>query len=56
MRPEVKREDVKEIANILKELDTVSIMIIKSNASILLARQELAETRIRQQVESEYQV
>lgn len=51
MLTENKKNDVREITNILKELDRVSIMIIKSNATVLLARQELADSRMNQQTD-----
>lgn len=49
MLTESKKQDLQEITDLLKGLDSIGMLIVKSNAAALLARQELAENRIRQQ-------
>lgn len=49
MLAEDTKQDLQEMTDLLKGLDSVGMLIIKSNAAALLARQELAESRIRQQ-------
>lgn len=45
------KQDLQEMTEMLKSLDSIGMLIIKTSATALLARQELAENRIRQQVE-----
>lgn len=49
MLAESTKQDLKEMTDLLKGLDSIGMLIIKSNAVVLLARQELAESRERQQ-------
>lgn len=51
MLPESTKQDLREITDLLKGLDSISMMIMKSNAAVLFTRQELAESRGRQQIE-----
>lgn len=45
MLAESTKQDLKEMTEMLKSLDSVGMMIIKTSATVLLARQELAESR-----------
>ncbi len=47
------KQDLQEMTDMLKSLDSISMMIIKTSASALLARQELAESRSGQQADRE---
>ena len=49
MLTESTKQDLREMTDLLKGLDSIGMLIIKSNATVLLARQELAESRERQQ-------
>ena len=49
MLTESTKQDLREMTDLLKGLDGIGMLIIKSNATVLLARQELAESRERQQ-------
>lgn len=51
MLSESTKQDLREITDLLKGLDSISMMIMKSNAAVLLTRQKLAESRGRQQIE-----
>lgn len=51
MLSESTKQDLREITDLLKGLDSISMMIMKSNAVVLFARQEIAESRGRQQIE-----
>ena len=48
-----RKDSIREVTDKLAKLDSVGMMIIMSNASALLARQELAESRSRQQKDRE---
>lgn len=48
MLAESKKESIGEAVDKLIKLDSISMMIIMSNATALLARQELEESRTRQ--------
>lgn len=50
MLDENTKQDLQEMTEMLKSLDSISMMIIKTSATALLARQELAESS--QQVEN----
>ncbi len=43
MLAESTKKDLQEMVDLLKGLDDIGRMIIKSNTAVLLARQELAE-------------
>lgn len=49
MLAESKKNSIKEAVDKLIKLDNIGMMIIMSNATALLARKELEESRIRQQ-------
>lgn len=49
MLAESTKQDLQEMTDLLKGLDSIGMLIIKSNASALLARQELAESRAKKQ-------
>lgn len=51
MLAESKKQDLQEIADLLKGMDSISMMIMKANAAVLLAKQELTESRSNQQKE-----
>lgn len=51
MLPESTKQDLQEMTDMLKSLDSISMMIVKTSASALLARQEIAESRSGQQAE-----
>ena len=51
MLAESKKNSIKEAVDKLIKLDSIGMMIIMSNATALLARKELEESRIRQQVD-----
>ena len=54
MLTESTKQDLREMTDLLKGLDSIGMLIIKSNAAVLLARQELAESRERQQRVTEF--
>ena len=45
-----KKDSIRKVVAKLVKLDSIGMMIIMSNATALLARKELEESRIRQQV------
>ena len=47
-----KKDSIRKEVTKLIKLDSAGMMIIMSNATALLARQELAESRAKQQVET----
>lgn len=51
MLAESKKQDLQEITDLLKSMDSISMMIMKANAAVLLAKQELTESRSNQQKE-----
>lgn len=51
MLAESKKQDLQEITDLLKGMDSISMMIMKANAAVLLAKQELTESRSNQQKE-----
>lgn len=56
MLAEDTKQDLREMTDMLKGLDSIGMLIIKSNTVALLARQELAESRIRQQAYNQSQM
>lgn len=56
MLTESKKQDLQEMTNLLKGLDNISMLIIKSNTAALLARQELEESRMRKQAHDQPQM
>ena len=54
MLAESTKQDLREMTDLLKGLDSIGMLIIKSNAAVLLTRQELAESRERQQRVTEF--
>ncbi len=51
MLAESKKQDLQEITDLLKGMDSISMMIMKANAAVLLAKQELTESKSNQQKE-----
>ncbi len=51
MLAESRKQDLQEITDLLKGMDSISMMIMKSNAAVLLAKQELTESRAGQQAD-----
>ena len=49
MLAESKKNSIGEVVDKLVKLDSIGMMIIMSNATVLLARQEMEENRTRQQ-------
>lgn len=41
-----RKQDLREMTDLLKGMDSIGMMILKSNATALLARQKLAESRL----------
>ncbi len=54
MLTESAKQDLREMTDLLKGLDSIGMLIIKSNATVLLARQELAESRELQKRATEF--
>lgn len=51
-----KRNSIGEAVDKLLKLDSIGMMIIMSNATALLARQELEESRAKQQIQATEQI
>lgn len=49
MLAESKKDSIRKVVDKLIKLDNIGMVIMMSNATALLARQELAESRTRQQ-------
>lgn len=53
MLAEIKKNSIGEAVDKLVKLDSIGMMIIMSNATVLLARQEMEEKRTRYQADHE---
>ena len=49
MLSEIQKNSIGEAVDKLVKLDSIGMMIIMSNATVLLARQEMEESKARQQ-------